>query len=1254
MFFPPPQVITLPSGHYMRFASHFPLIGNFLAVARLAKLLLLASAMATGIVPAAADEFDDLRLRWVATLNGGPGINPLDPAVAGALADSAAAAQTLWNGMDKRAGRTFLWSDYNQLSTLSSHITGSYDNLRQMALAYATPGNVLAGDANLRADLLAALDWMYANWYNETKSEYDWWYWQIGTPLALNDITALLYDELSVAQRTNYMNAVNKFTPSPRLAGANLVWTATVVAVRGAIIKDAAKLATARDSLGSVFAYVTSGTGFYTDGSFVQHGYHPYTGGYGSSLLANLAPLVEMLNGSTWQISDPRLANLYRWIYDSYEPVIYRGAMADMLRGREIARSGMGDHESAAGIIASIIRIAGFAPPDDALAFRRMAKYWIQADTSRDFLGNAPLATVAAAQQILDDPAITPRGELVGHYNFPKMDRVMHLRPGFGVGLSLSSTRIANYESINQENMKGWYTGDGMTYLYNSDLTQFNDNYWCTVNPYRLPGTTIDTVTRSNSSGQNTRPAQSWVGGARLGEFGVVGIQLAAWSNGLTAKKSWFMFDNEVVCLGADIRSTSGRAIETVVENRRLADTGNQPLTVNGAAMSAALGWSASMSGVGWAHLAGNVAGADIGYLFPGTAGVKGRREARSGSWYSINNRYGSTTQHTRNYLSLWLDHGSNPAGASYAYALLPNQSAAAVAAYAAAPQFTIIENSANVQAVREDTLGVTAANFWADATHTAGGITCDRKAAVMVRDDGTELRVAVADPTQVNTGTIRIEIAAAMERVLAADPRVTVEQVKPTVKLLVNVTGGAGASFAATLIRAPGPNMAPVARDDATRAAAGTPQLIDVLANDSDPDSGPESLTLLTVTQSTHGRVEIEASQVRYTADEGFAGGDSFSYTVGDGRDSVTAMVDVEVGSGPLPVAALTSSSWQDPNIPAHVLDGDLGTRWSAQGDGQWLACDLGTPHRLDAVGLAIYNGATRRAYFDVQVSADGLSWVTLAVCTSSGTSNAVERFEVPYTWTRWVRILGHGNSQSTWNSITELELHALGNTAPLTPAVTATTDEGLPVEAFLLAWANDPDGGPGPLVVAGLGAAAHGTVTAQAGGAVYTPEPGFTGSDSFSYTVSDGGLAVTGQVSIEVVNVRTVEGFRRRNFTAAQLADPAISGPAADPDRDGIANLLEYAFLLDPWLGNTGPLRMQPGISGFRYTYTRRKLAADLVFLAEVSESLGGWRIADGEVMEKVVDETATTQTIEVTDLVEPVPGGTRFHRLRVSVVP
>ena len=61
-----------------------------------------------------------------------------------------------------------------------------------MALAYATTGSPLQGNTTLRDDILAGLDWMYANRYNEKKSIYDnWWHWEIGSPMALVDIATL-------------------------------------------------------------------------------------------------------------------------------------------------------------------------------------------------------------------------------------------------------------------------------------------------------------------------------------------------------------------------------------------------------------------------------------------------------------------------------------------------------------------------------------------------------------------------------------------------------------------------------------------------------------------------------------------------------------------------------------------------------------------------------------------------------------------------------------------------------------------------------------------------------------------------------------------------------------------------------------------------------------------------------------------------------------------------------------------------------
>lgn len=57
-------------------------------------------------------------------------------------------------------------------------------------------------------------------------------------------------------------------------------------------------------------------------------------------------------------------------------------------------------------------------------------------------------------------------------------------------GLSLTSDKVSRYESINNENLKGWHTGAGMSYLYNDDVTHYRNHYWPTVNMTHLAGTT--------------------------------------------------------------------------------------------------------------------------------------------------------------------------------------------------------------------------------------------------------------------------------------------------------------------------------------------------------------------------------------------------------------------------------------------------------------------------------------------------------------------------------------------------------------------------------------------------------------------------------------------------------------------------------------------------------------------------------------------------------------------------------------------
>ncbi|MEK3885591.1 polysaccharide lyase family 8 super-sandwich domain-containing protein [Paenibacillus sp. PL2-23] len=750
----------------------------------------------------AADEFDDLREKWKTTLTGGTGISASDPHIAARVVSITAVAQARWDSMDTSPTRTYLWSDITGSS--SSNVTSNYDRLREMALAYAVKGSALENDSALLADLVDALDWMYANQYNATKTGGNWWDWQIGAPLRLNDIVVLLYDQLSASQIANYMNTVNHFSPTVQMDGANRVWKATVVGVRGIIVKDGTKIAAARNGMSNVFNYVTSSDGFYLDGSFIQHGSYSYAGGYGASLIRDMAAVIYLLENSTWEVTDSDRANIYKFIYDSYEPFVYKGLIMDMTRGRDISRKIYQDHVYGHRVIEAVIRLSQIAPLSDADRLRSMAKYWIQEDTYRNFFEYATLDMVTLGKAITGNSSITPRGELVMNKQFPRMDRTVHLRPDFGFGISMhSSTRTRNFESINSENTKGWHTADGMTYLYNQDLAQFSDDFWPTVNSYRLPGTTVQRDT-TVSAGKNSD--KNWVGGVSMqGLYGVTGMELHPFGKTLEAKKSWFMFDDEIVALGAGIVSSDLKAVETIVENRKLGSAGNNAFTVNGTAKPTTLGWTETMTNVDWAHLAGHVAGADIGYYFPEPAALTGLREARSGNWSQINNNaaFRDTTTVTRNYMTLFFDHGTDPTGAAYEYVILPNKSSSQVSSYASNPDIEVLANTSAVQSVKERNLGIVGAAFWTDSLtwvqdDGADYLSSNKKAAVMTKTSAGELEVSVSDPTQANTGTIELEIKRSAISAISTDPGVVVTQLAPTIKLTVDVQNAKGKTFTA------------------------------------------------------------------------------------------------------------------------------------------------------------------------------------------------------------------------------------------------------------------------------------------------------------------------------------------------------------------------------------------------------------------------------------------------------------------------
>src|SRR6266516_501477 len=151
---------------------------------------------------------------------------------------------------------------------------------------------------------------------------------------------------------------------------------------------------------------------------------------------------------------------------------------------------------------------------------------------------------------------------------------------------------------------------------------------------------------------------------------------------------------------------------------------------------------------------------------------------------------------------------------------------------------------------------------------------------------------------------------------------------------------------------------------------------------------------------------------------------------------NSVTEVTILGMALPAMPVASVVASG-NDGNLPQNTVDQSLATRWSAQGDGQWIRYDLGALAAIDHVDIAWYLGDTRTSSFDIQVSLDTVTWTKVFSGGSSGQTLQLESYAFPTTSGRYIRIVGHGNSTSTWNSITEVAIR--GTALPALPVPVA-----------------------------------------------------------------------------------------------------------------------------------------------------------------------------------------------------------------------
>ena len=128
---------------------------------------------------------------------------------------------------------------------------------------------------------------------------------------------------------------------------------------------------------------------------------------------------------------------------------------------------------------------------------------------------------------------------------------------------------------------------------------------------------------------------------------------------------------------------------------------------------------------------------------------------------------------------------------------------------------------------------------------------------------------------------------------------------------------------------------------------------------------------------------------------------------------------------SQPAEPVAVSATSYQTPNVPENTLDGDLTTRWSAQGKGEAIVYDLSESTGLTTLRVHFLYGDRRQAYFQLAVSEDSTVWIPVYDGASSGTTDGFEAFELPpATRGRYLKLIGQGNTKNNWTSIKEVKI--------------------------------------------------------------------------------------------------------------------------------------------------------------------------------------------------------------------------------------
>jgi chondroitin AC lyase len=332
-------------------------------------------------------------------------------------------------------------------------------------------------------------------------------------------------------------------------------------------------------------------------------------------------------------------------------------------------------------------------------------------------------------------------------------------RPGWFASVRMYSTRNYNMEQpYNSEGLLNHHRGDGTNHI---SLTGTEYYDIAPVFDYqKVPGTTIVQKPQLPVPEEIQKLGLTdFVGAVTDGKYAAVGFNFKSPHDPLCARKSWFFFDEEYVCLGAGISATKELPVVTTL---------NQCLLRGDVTLSSQNKYGVIPKGenvftnVDWVFHDG------IGYIFPQPNRVNLMNQEAGGSWWTINKQSDSPKEEVKlDVFKLWINHGNRPSEASYSYIVAPATTIQKLESGSSKTNITILSNTPEIQAVRHSGLNLYQIVFYKSGTVQLGDnlkIACESPGIVMVKTDGSKfISISASDPNR-ELDKIHISVTAKVE----------------------------------------------------------------------------------------------------------------------------------------------------------------------------------------------------------------------------------------------------------------------------------------------------------------------------------------------------------------------------------------------------------------------------------------------------------------------------------------------------------